>query len=439
MSGNNYLKNAALAGGHINPIKTNDPSQYKDRQHQYYDSETRIYINEIAKYASDFVEARVQGIKTGSLDEWGTYRIRITDVVRPSSAIQRHYDDYKTILFESRYVEYIRPGTKIVTMGNTWLAINPQNVSGASGSALIRRCNAVWNHYDYYGNVVSEPIIVESERASASDSDSQEGQYISKGYFNVLCQANPDTLQIDTNTRIILGTGAYRVTGYADFETEFTGDYSSIRTLAFTVRYEEPNKAIDDMVNHVASGLDFTWNISLTARNNLRVGGESEVVAESVRNGEIVEYTPQYPITYSWESSDESVATVDDSGKVTAIAEGTAIITATLNQNENISQSVEFTVTQTEDGVEFLNSVPSTIYAYDTISIAAAYFEDGNMTDNPLEWSISGGDDTMYGYTVALDGKSIEIDCFGYSDIPLTVTASYGAYTASAEIQMEGI
>ena len=438
MTGEKHLKNAAILGGGLRPVRTNNPSQYAGRQRQYFDPETRLFTQTVAKYSSDFVVARVQGLD-GDLANWGTYRIRFADVVRPSSAIQRHFDDYKQILFESAGIEYLQPGIKIIAMGSTWLVTNPINASGASGSAVIRRCNAVWNHLDYYGNVVSEPIIVENERANASDSDAQESQLITKGYFNVICQYNNDTRQIDTNTRMILGSGAYRVTGYSDFETEFTGDYSSVRLLSFTVRYEEPNAAIDDMEHHVAGGKTFEWNIGINAPSKLIAGSSAQFEAYSTRNGNIVENTMDYPINYTWESSDESIATVDYYGEVTAIAEGEAVITATLAQNNDFTASWSILISEMENGVAFTSTTPEILNAYDAAVISAAYFENGEETDEPLTFTFSGANPLSFAAEVADDGKSVSIMCYGFSDNPLVVTAEHNGYSASAAIELEGI
>ena len=48
----------------------------------------------------------------------------------------------------------------------------------------------------------------------------------------------------------------------------------------------------------------------------------------------------------TWSSSDEAVATVDDEGKVSAVAPGTATITATANDGSGVSASCEVTVEQ---------------------------------------------------------------------------------------------
>lgn len=431
------LKNTAVINGFaLNPIKTNNPAQYANRQRQYFDPETRAFTARMARYSSDFVEAQVQGLD-GDPSSWGTYRLRFADVVKPSSAIQRHFDDYKMVLFESPKIEYIQPGTKIVTMGSTWLAVNPVNASGASGSGLVRRCNAVWNHLDYYGNVVSEPIIVENFRANANDSDTQQSMYITKGYFNVICQYNDYTRQIDTNTRLILGTAAYRVTGYADFETEFTGDYGSLRLLYFTIRYDEPNHAIDDMASHVAGGKTFSWDIFVGGPTTMSVGRTIQFTASSERNDAAVESTEENPIDYAWESSDESVLTVDGQGYVTAVAEGEAFITASLVQNPNVMSEIGVTVTETQDGVEFTTAPPTTLSYAESATLTAAYYEDGEETTEKIVWALAGADNNAY--TVSVSGNSAVLTCFGYSDTPLTITASYGDYSASADVALIGI
>ena len=49
----------------------------------------------------------------------------------------------------------------------------------------------------------------------------------------------------------------------------------------------------------------------------------------------------------SWSSSDESIATVDDNGKVTALRKGTVTITASSKDGSNVSRSCTITVTNT--------------------------------------------------------------------------------------------
>ena len=131
--------------------------------------------------------------------------------------------------------------------------------------------------------------------------------------------------------------------------------------------------------------------------------------------------------------------TVDENGLVTAIADGSATITATLEQNPTYSAEFTVTATETVDGVKFTTTVPQSLGAFESAQISAAYFEDGAETPDALTWLLSGADDTAFSYAVAADGKSISIDCFGYAVTPLTVKAYHGAESVSARITLEGI
>lgn len=437
MSIEKSLKNAMLTGNGVISFRNNAPTQYNSKQRQYFSPETRTFTQAYAQYSSDFVEAKMQGINPDDPYEWQTRLIRFAEIVKPTAAIQRHFDDYKMILVADRDIEYITPGAKIITMGSTWLAVNPMNVSGSDGTGLIRRCNAVWNYLDYYGNVVSEPIIVENFRANANDNDVQQSMYLTKGYFNVTCQYNDMTRQIDTNTRLILGTAAYRVTGFSDFEQEFTGNYSSVRLLYFTVRFEETNEAIDDMENHVAGGKSFTWNVTIDGNANLHPGDTAKYVALSERNGEPVTSDKTHQIWYIWESSDENVATVDAFGNVTAESEGTAEITATLAQNQSNSATISVVVTDAEDGVSFDGTIPAVVEPFDEVTLTAYYYEDGVRTDNVVDFQAGGADDAAYATIV--NGNSITIKGYGFSATPLSIAASYGGYTANVEIGLGGV
>ena len=437
MSIQQSIKNSLLTMNGLVAFSTNQPNQYIDKQEQYFSAESKTFIQRYAKYSNDYMEARVQGLDVTQPYAWETRLLRMADVVRPSAAILRKADNYKNVLFADREIEYLPLGTKIETMGSYWLATNPFNVSGADGGAIVERCNSCWNYLDYYGNVQMEPMVVINARADASDSDAQEANLITKGYFNAIMQYNPTTAQINTNTRMILGTAAYRVTGYSDFQQEFTGDYSSVRLVEFSLRYEEPSDEIDDMENHVAGGKTFDWEIQISGSAVIPAGTTDQFSAVSVRNNEDVSSTPEHPISYLWSSSDESVATVDENGLVTTIAEGDVVITATLAQNKSIKADFPIAVAEAEDSVDWTSNIPESLAAYEDYVISAAYFEAGVETEEPITWKFSGANKNAY-KAIAGD-KSATIYCFAYSKNPLTVTATYGDLSITAQIRLEGI
>ena len=434
------IQSAKLSSGdfavYVNP---NTPTQYADRQKTYFNRVSSDFRRKKLKYASDFVKARAKGLFANDPEGWTECRIRVADVVRPSSAIQREFDDYKMIIMESPRIEYVPQGTLFDCMGTLWLAWNPMNISAEDGEAVIRRCRATWKHYDYYGNVLFEPLIVDNAVSAASDPAYRTFVNETKGYFNITAQKNKYTTQLDNNSRIMLGSDVYRVTGYTDFLEEFTGDETSARLVRFTARFEEFNERIDDRVNRIAGGLEFNWTITLDGTPSLYVGNSGALVPTSVRMGEIVASTSDNPITYIWTSSDENVCTVDENGALTGISAGDAIITCALEQNPEIKADM---VVSVADGVgtravQFNGTLPGKIKCLSSETISASYYENGVETSEEVTFSFTGARRDAYAATV--DGNTVTVTCYNGSVEPLTITAVHGEYSATISIELIGI
>lgn len=423
------IKQARLTSGGLSSIHGNDPSEYAGRQKQYYDTETKRFIQKKARLSSDFFEAQVQGVDPEDFTAWGTYRLRLADIIRPTAAILRNFDDYKQLLFEDPQVQYIRPGGKIVTMGSTWLVTNPQNISGGIGGGIVRRCNAVWNYLDYFGNVQREPMVIEELRANASDPDQQNSILVTKGYFNAIMQYNAFSGQLNTNSRVILGKGAYRITGFPPLLREFTDDPQSARLLSFTLRYEEPNAALDDLDNSVAESRSFSWSISVSGPSLLRTGTEAQFTASSLRCG-----VPAEGESYLWESGDESVLTVDSEGTCTAVSEGETVLLCSLEQNPEIFTEYPVSVSA-ENGLRWAETPPGLLQVGEACTLRAVWL-DGAEADASVTYDFAGPERGCYAATVS--GGSAQITCYGGSETPLTVTAWHGEERISTEIILEG-
>lgn len=473
MSISDTIKNARLTSIPSLSLPNNEPSQYeRDRQFQYYDAEYVDYVLLNAQYATDFIQADVQGLSQDEPDAWLRVYLRFSDLVKASAAGTNAFDDYKMILLcgvapqpeltaeyqaaDGRYwadpdhayivseairrdMCYIHKGAKIMAMGSTWLVINPMNMSD-SNKAVIQRCNVTWRYLDFYGNVCAEPMCIYPQKMRANDPDSQRSSMITKGYFDGFAQYNQATRQLRNNSRMILGSSAYMLSGFSDWSQEFTDDDSSINLVYFSLRYDEPNDAKDDMVNRVADGKLFNWEIKVLGTPVLRAGETTSLTVTSKRKDEAVVNTTDYPITYSYSSSNEGVATVDENGTVTAISEGDADITVTLNQNANIAQtySIQVEGTMTTTQVRFETTIPDTLSLFEAVTIAAGYYENGEATSEPVEWTLTNADKQAYSYTLNAD-NSITIKCWRGSVESLVITASYGGYSDSAEIYLRGI
>ena len=92
----------------------------------------------------------------------------------------------------------------------------------------------------------------------------------------------------------------------------------------------------------------------------------------------------------TWSTSDAVVATVDANGLVTAVAPGTATITATTNDGSNLSASCAFTVHQPTVLASSiaLNQTAAELNEGETLQLAATVLPE-NATDKSVTWTSS--------------------------------------------------
>ena len=81
-------------------------------------------------------------------------------------------------------------------------------------------------------------------------------------------------------------------------------------------------------------------SVTLDSNEGKLTVGNSHTIKATVAPKEVAAET-----TIEWSSSDEKVATVDSNGKVTAVASGNAVITATSESNEDVKANYDVTVT----------------------------------------------------------------------------------------------
>lgn len=433
-----YIQNVIVQSEKLSAsTPVNTPIQYADRKHQYYAKRTTQFIKERAKYSSDFVQAEVQGIKGGSFYDYVPTNVRFSDIASQSASSTKNVDDVKVILFSEPSIDYFPIGAKLKTMGSTWICTNPSNISSVHGTAIAQRCNAAYSLYDYYGNIVTEPIIVEKVAMQSNNDANPQNLVMMEGYFNVTCQLNQYTQQLGQNQRIILGSKAYHITGFTDFIQEFTGNYDSVHLLKFSIRIEEPT-IDDDLVNHIANGNNQTFSAQIIGADTLHIGETTTLSANFIKNGDVVTASENYPITWEWQSSNKNVATVDENGNVTAKTAGNVVISTVLKQSTGITASFELSVEEVETAfyVAFTSVVPTSITQYKSATITAAYYENGVETLQTITWNFSGAETNNY-YT-QINGNSITITCISADNTPLTVIAECLGNSVSAQITLEG-
>lgn len=439
-------RNIVLNGGLRTSYGTRQPTQYDDKGYEYFADATQLHREQMIQYTSDFFPgAMVQNWDRGGA--WENVPLRMSNVIKPTAAINRAMDEYKMVLPEDPTINYLRPGTKIECMGSTWLVVNPDNISGGDGVAIARQCKAVWNHLDYYGNVVSEPIILDLDifgHANASAPDTQTAQNIATGYYNVTCQYNEFTRQINDNTRLILGSKAYQVTGCVDFVQEFTSDQSSVRLVSFAVCVLTSADDSDDMENRVAGGKAFSWSGFISGPEEWGTEyGYRYYNIETTRNGENIRPTTEYSYHYVWSVDDESVAKIEAIGnelaRLTPIQNGTVTITATLFQNPEIVFKKTVRIEAAKNCIRFVKTAPAApLEPFQSVELTVYDYDDSGGIDDsaPFTFTASGAAEGSYRMEQT-STNTVLVTCICYSPTPLIVTAEYDGKTDSVQIELE--
>lgn len=430
----NSIKNGLLTSSRLNNVVTNAPANTSPKWSKYND-EANAYYHEYAPYASNVFEAEIQGLDYNDFYAWTKVHIRSSNVINPSTG-ENLSTSWQDILILDRKVDFLPIGAYVKYNNNTWIVYNPDNIASPTGNGIVIRCNTTYNTLDYYGNLIKTPMFYAKGTVLASSPYYMEYSATIDGYQHVIMQLNDVTKKITNNTRIILGKSAFGMYGVSDFPEEFTGDPNSCHIFRADLRLQETIEA-DDLVNHVADGKHFNFNIHIGASDTMRQGGTQKLTVDAYRNNIEVQSSEDTPLTYLWNSSDESVATVDENGIVTANGEGYCQITCTLQQNTNITDVCGINVLDSsEPYIDFTSPVPDIVKAFTSFDVTAVYFENGQPTENVIDWALTRADEESYSYTVS--GNTVSVMTYAPSASPLEIYASYSGKTAVKKIQIIG-
>lgn len=450
MQGNveKLIRNVGLfAGTSPAPIPgDNGKNRYTGKQFEYFELPTSAYIWDNSQYASNYYKAQVQGVIPGDFEtERGAY-IRSMDIVEQTTGAKMP-NDYQSIYFQDTRIKGLYTGAKVKFGGNTWLAISPFNISDPLASSVIRRCNAIWKHLDYYGNVLCEPFVFQDARAQSTANEYLDYSVIPNWYQKCVMQLNDQTKEIAYNRRFILGSSAVEVRGIVDFITDFSGenkgeteDTEPSHVLFFDAQYQEPNLAIDDMERGIAGGKAFSWIILPTFSAEMGVEASQRISVSSLRNNEEPD-TNTYPVSYLFSSSDPSVITVDADGNVHSHEEGECTITVTLAQNPDISTEIKITVTEEQPMAQFVFNpeIPDKLKQMQTYSGTVSVAQGGVEITTPITMK-------AYGSTEEADAQfdettnELTIQAYEASQIPISLVFKAEAYglVITKNIQLEG-
>lgn len=338
--------------------------------------------------------------------------VRVDNVVNYNTGILIG-DDFKNFIFLSDFQVPLEYGMKFKWKNSYWLVINTNRYSSISNSVEVRRCNNVLRFFDKYGNKVEEPCIMDATLRFANNNEIPPIT-VGGGEQKIWCQRNSKTVTLRPNDRFLFGPPEQRVCfrlyagGAKNFLNTITLDDNSPSLTEFYVEHYEINEVFDDLENGYADAYTHNYKIEINnVSDDYLVNVESQLKATVYKNDDIVD------MEVEWETSDANIVEIDANGLLKTKKEGTAIITAKVKENNNISTNINIVVQQEASSNEYEIVVdPDVNYILqgNTKIIECKLYLNGKETDETFEFKDETVGVPIDNYTIKIvDGNHFEV------------------------------
>jgi hypothetical protein len=367
--------------------------------------------------------------------------VRINHVINAETGLKLG-DDWKTVLFQD--VNHgIELGKHFIFDNNTWLTINTELVKNLTGTCTIRRCNNTLRWIEEStGIYYEEPCCIEYMVKEPRDYATAGSPFMTPGGFlHIEMQFNPRSNLINENQRFLFGNPnhwtCYKVigTGLNDFRNNETYDNGTARILTLDLIANFVNNELDDITNGIADVGTNVYTITLDKTS------ASGAAASAIQLTPSITYNGKSTTrTVLWTSSDTAKATVNSSGLVTLVANGTATITATIDGNPAHTHCA-ITVSASPSVESVIKITPDTNYILEgaTKSYTVFLYEDDVIQSDTFtitcdNHSVPAGNFTFSasanGFTIVNKLKNV--------DSYLTVSCVVGSITRTFKIYLKG-
>ncbi len=379
----------------------------------------------------------------------GTYRdvdVRIMGLINPTTG-DNIEDDIKKITFKN-ISHSVDLGRMYYFDSNYWITVNVDKIKTLAQSVVVKRCNNVLRWIDeltgaYYEVPCSLGYLINENRDYAT---AGSAVVTPSGMINCIVQFNSATTKIQPNQRFLFGTvgqwTAFKVEGggIGNFLNTRTVENNTVgfTRLTLAVDYVSPvNGEIDNLTLGIANA--FTNVYQLTLDKTSISGDISQTVqlyASLTLNGKTVSRN------LYWTSSDTDIATVNQTGLVSFVSQGTCTIRCELENNSTVYDTVSVAVGATPVDTYQVVLTPDENFVLEGLTKTwTVYLYKNNVQQgDAFVFSLNSGTipSANYVYTVlGSNSYKIENKKMYLTDV-LTVTATSGSYVGTFEISLKG-
>ena len=342
-------------------------------------------------------------------------------------------------------------GDIIGWLGTYWIVDELDADNRIYNKGKMRQCNLLLKWMSESGAVISRYCVF-GDAAKFSDGVKQTSQITTvDSTLTIRIRTDSEVAKLKHNSRFLIGNPAFVYemlrsgTHPPAYELTKAVPVSDTRNGAgytdLIVKETEYSDTTDNPFLMIANYYNSNDTYAITISNttsplSLAVGADFELAATVTKNGNI----DQSAIW--WYSSDESVATVDQDGKITAVAEGSCVITA---QVAAAKQKITVNVQEVSESAEIRIFIPSgetTIPFGNTLLVEFSAYENGEVVPTVFTCSIS--ENALPVATIASTGSGFAIirvanvEAYIGEEFLLTVSSNELSTSASVLLKIVG-
>lgn len=349
------------------------------------------------------------------------------------------YPYSKPVLKEGDYVsfDYYNNGEK-----STWLCLALNSASAYEQIAKIRMCSNEVRFYDENHNLVKIPCVFDDKINSKKNTTLANLKYIN-GITTIYMQNNSDAEKLHPNQRLIFGMPsnwtAFKIVsvGVDNFMNTVYWDNSTAKVLEITMEASYVNKDLDDLINGIADA--YSYSVVIDNQNiSINTGGTAQVSAAVIGSDGVI-----INKGLSYKSSDAGIATVNSSGLVTAVSNGSCKIVVYMTENENIYSEVNIIVSNS-----IVDNYNVVIYPYaddyygvlqgEKVDFSCFLYNNDVKLEDTFTFVLTTDiPDNYYKFSV-IDGNNFSVSNIHMDYSNLNVLCSSGSYSFNAVIKLKG-
>ncbi|MFE4571296.1 Ig-like domain-containing protein [Paenibacillus chitinolyticus] len=291
--------------------------------------------------------------------------------------------DITIILLIRKGIYDIKTGDIVDCLGSQYIIHYEVEDRDFFWAAKAKRCTGLLNWIDFSGKIHSAAYAFKND--TTSNFGLTEGLMISTGNERrqIIIQLNKDTKQLNKTKRFILDERAWKITSFDRLQNG----------LIFIVLQEDEISTNDNLDLEIADYHVYIDGLSIRITNeNISVQPGSKIkISANV-------YYKDKPVDKRiiFSSSIETVASINESGILSAHSVGQVIITASLADNPSISTSIDVTIVDIPKlytiEIESNSTLPHEIKNGQSKTYIAKVYENSSLVLGNLEWQLFSDD-----------------------------------------------